>query len=360
MEIRKAETELSNLKELSYELKSAFDMHIDLIDNPEISVDNDRISKSIKTIDFMIENYLTTLNGLNYDRLYRISKIINEKKSNLTLIYEDIKTDKAVMHNSITWAINSYESYMKNKRSLSASDKRFMNYLFKAALNQSYKKMVRLNSTKYADSLNKHLKMIQTKQKSLKELKMALEKNSIIKDINQVILFSFNTSEALRVEVDALVQKLLIVSTLLLLFSLGIYARTIKALAQTTESKRELTEFTHALNNSAIVSKSDLKGNITEVNDKFCEISGYERDELIGKPHSIVRHPDMDSKVFEALWDDIKYGVPFQGIIKNRAKDGSAYYVNTTIIPLHDKKGKIDEYLSVRHDVTEFMKDKDS
>ena len=360
IEIHKAEKKLSDLKALSYELKDAFDLHTNLIKNPELTVDKKRVSHSIETIDYMIKNYLDTLNNLDYERLYRIAKVINEKQSKLTHIYTTITTDKIVLKNSIASAIKDYQAYMQHKHSLSSSDKRFMNYLFKSALNKSYKRVVRLNSSREANSLNQNLKLIQDKQESLNNSQIKLEENNILKDINQVLLFTFNTSDALNAEISKLVQNLLIVLTLLLLVSLGIYARTIKALAQTIESKRELTEFTHALNNSAIVSKANLQGNITEVNDKFCEISGYEREELIGKSHNIVRHPDMNSKVFEELWDNIKYGVPFQGVIKNLAKDGTAYYVDTTIIPLHNEIGKIDEYLSIRHDVTQFMNNTNS
>ncbi|MEA3229180.1 MAG: PAS domain-containing protein [Campylobacterota bacterium] len=355
-EIHKAEKELTNLKELSYELKKSFQNHTKLVDNSSLSVNVTDVETSIKHLEYAINNYLNTLNDLSYDRLYRISKIINEKSTNLSSIYKDITRDKNLMNSAMMDSIKSYKEYMKNKRSLSSSDKAFMNYIFKSTLTKSYKNIVRLNSTKKADILNKDIKALQAKQLSLLELTAALRKNDFVHEINQVILFSFQTSEALRSELDDIVTKLLIGSTFLLIFSLGIYAREIKALEETKKLKSELTEYVYALDNSAIISKSDLKGDITFVNDKFCEISGYEREELLGKSHNIIRHPDMDKKVFEELWDSIVYGDIFQGTIKNRAKDGEAYYVETTIIPLHDEKGKIDEYLSICHDVTQFMK----
>ena len=356
-EIHNAEKELTNLKELSYELKQMFREHTSLLDSSHQSINVNEVTASTKHLNDAIDNYLDTLNGLSYDRLFRISKIINEKQTNLTSIYEKMKKDKVTMNASVKASIKSYENYMKHKKSVTSSDRNFMIYLFKSTLNRSYKDVVRLNSSKNVDTLNRDIKLLQTTHQSLEKLEVALKKNNITQEINNVILFSFQTSEKLREELDSIIFNLLIGSAVLLLFSLGIYAREIKALAEMKKLKSELTEYVYALDNSSIISKTDLKGNITFVNDKFCDISGYEREELIGHAHNIVRHPDMDSKVFAELWDNIKYGDVFHGTIKNLAKDGSVYHVQTTVIPLHDENGKIDEYLSIRHDVTQFMRD---
>lgn len=107
------------------------------------------------------------------------------------------------------------------------------------------------------------------------------------------------------------------------------------------------------MNMTTIVSESDLKGNIINVNDKFCEVSQYSREELLGKPHSIVRHPDMPKEVFKQLWATIGRGQIFHGVIKNRRKDGTPYYVDAVIAPVLDKKtGKPRKYVGVRYDIT--------
>jgi len=111
-------------------------------------------------------------------------------------------------------------------------------------------------------------------------------------------------------------------------------------------------QYQNALDLSAIVSKTDTKGIITYVNYKFCEISGYSKEELLGKPHNIVRHPDMPKEVFENMWKTIKAKMVFHGIIKNLKKDGSAYYVDTTVMPILDHLGNIKEYIAIRFDVT--------
>lgn len=96
-----------------------------------------------------------------------------------------------------------------------------------------------------------------------------------------------------------------------------------------------------------IISVTDPHGVIVDINDTFMQISGYSREELIGQPQNIVRHPDMPSDVFKLLWDTIQKGDSFMGIIKNRSKDGGYYWVNATIMPII-QSGKIVGYESVR------------
>ncbi|MBE0513464.1 PAS domain S-box protein [Sulfurimonas sp.] len=116
-----------------------------------------------------------------------------------------------------------------------------------------------------------------------------------------------------------------------------------------------LKQYKEAIEKSNIISKTDVNGIITFVNDEFCEISGYSKDELLGKNHNIVRHPDVDSKKFELLWETIKNKNIYKATVKNLAKDGSTFYVNTTIIPILDESQKIVEYIAIRYDATKEM-----
>ena len=111
-------------------------------------------------------------------------------------------------------------------------------------------------------------------------------------------------------------------------------------------------QYEMAINESNILSKTNIKGTITFVNDKFCDISGYSKEELIGNNHNLIRHSDMDESVFIELWKTISRGNSWSGIIKNRKKDNSAYWVSTTIIPIKNKHNKIKEYIAIRHDLT--------
>ena len=101
-----------------------------------------------------------------------------------------------------------------------------------------------------------------------------------------------------------------------------------------------------------IVSKTDTKGNITYCNEIFIEISGYEERELLGKPHNIVRHPDMPKIVFKLLWERIQAGKEIHAYVKNLCKDGSFYWVLANVTPSFDEHDNIIGYFSVRTNPT--------
>jgi aerotaxis receptor len=96
-----------------------------------------------------------------------------------------------------------------------------------------------------------------------------------------------------------------------------------------------------------LISTTDLDGNITHCNDVFVNISGYSREELIGQPHNMVRHPDMPEAAFKVLWDTIRAGKPWMGLVKNRCKNGDHYWVNAYVTPITEH-GKVIGFESVR------------
>jgi PAS domain S-box-containing protein/diguanylate cyclase (GGDEF)-like protein len=120
-------------------------------------------------------------------------------------------------------------------------------------------------------------------------------------------------------------------------------------------SQSLLNEYKRAVDLSALVSKADKKGIITYVNDAFCEISGYSRDELIGKNHRIIKSTKNPRSVFSNLWKTISTKKTWKGILCNRRKDGTNYYVSTTIVPLLHVNGTIKEYISIRTDISEIF-----
>lgn len=109
----------------------------------------------------------------------------------------------------------------------------------------------------------------------------------------------------------------------------------------------------HVMALTTILSETDLHGTIIFANDKFCEVAKYTREELIGKPQNIVRHPDMPKELFKLFWQTIKRGEVFNGIVKNRAKDGSHYWVDATIVPIRDRNGEIVKYVGSRYHITD-------
>ena len=101
-----------------------------------------------------------------------------------------------------------------------------------------------------------------------------------------------------------------------------------------------------------IVTETDSKGIIKFANADFCKIAGYSLNELVGKPHNVVRHPDMPKAAFADLWKTIQNGKIWKGIVKNKTKDGDYYWVNATAYPSKDEKGEL-RYISVRVKPTE-------
>lgn len=126
------------------------------------------------------------------------------------------------------------------------------------------------------------------------------------------------------------------------------------------QNENLLKQYKEAIDRSSIVSKTDIHGDITYVNESFCEISGYVEDELLGKSHNIVRHPDMSSLIFKDMWSTIEQKKPWVGIIKNQKKDGSAYYVKSLINPILNEEGEIKEYIAIRDDITELEEYKEN
>ena len=124
------------------------------------------------------------------------------------------------------------------------------------------------------------------------------------------------------------------------------------------ETLYELIQQKDTLDHHAIVSIADRQGKIIYINDKFCEISGYNRDELIGKNHRILKSDVHPKEFYQDLWNTISHGKVWNGKICNRCKDGSHYWVESTISPFLDEKGIPVQYVSIRTDITELFESK--
>lgn len=130
-----------------------------------------------------------------------------------------------------------------------------------------------------------------------------------------------------------------------------------------TESNRAIDSINYNLLNehkkvidfSSIVSKTDAQGRIIYANKKFCDISGYEMEELLGRNHSVINHPDVPKTLFKDLWLTIKSGKIWQGVIQNRKKNGESYFVDSTVSPIFNTDGEVVEYIAIRNDITSLI-----
>ncbi|MDR2152572.1 MAG: PAS domain S-box protein [Helicobacteraceae bacterium] len=118
------------------------------------------------------------------------------------------------------------------------------------------------------------------------------------------------------------------------------------------KSDREQRRYVEIVDSNVIISRTDINGVITSVSEAFCRISGYSKEELVNMPHNIVRHPTTPAQTFVELWHTIKAGAVWQGEIKNRRKDGAAYWVRIVISPLFDDENEMRGYVAVCLDIT--------
>lgn len=130
-------------------------------------------------------------------------------------------------------------------------------------------------------------------------------------------------------------------------------ARTLDAMAvKMAERDHVLAQHLRAFNEHAIVSAADMAGNIVYANDRFCEISQYTREEVIGKTHRLINSGFHPPEFFSRMWETISQGKIWHGNIRNRRKDGSYYWVASTIVPFVDDNGHLERYFSIRTDIT--------
>ncbi|MCK4973940.1 MAG: PAS domain-containing protein, partial [Sulfurimonas sp.] len=132
-----------------------------------------------------------------------------------------------------------------------------------------------------------------------------------------------------------------------------------KMVANVHEHTLLLERYKYALDASAIVSKSNVDGTITYVNDEFCRASGYSRYEILGNTYRILRHPQTKDEVIKDIWSRLNKKQIWKGTIKNLTKDGQTFHIKITIVPIFDENGDTVEFISLSHDITQIIKQKE-
>jgi PAS domain S-box-containing protein len=163
-------------------------------------------------------------------------------------------------------------------------------------------------------------------------------------NVKQLLHTSQQQTEELRSQEEEMRQNMEELQT--------IQEQITRQLEENTTIKNLLEARESVLAQTTILSESDLFGTITFINPKFTAVSGYSSVELIGKGHNTVRHPDMPKELFRKMWTTIKTGRTFRGIVKNRKKDGSHYWVDATIVPILEN-GKVVKYIGARYHITD-------
>jgi len=189
-------------------------------------------------------------------------------------------------------------------------------------------------------------------------LEMIKEIRRIDEHIPILVLSAYNETdyfmESIKVGVDGYLLKPIELNQFL-----GMLQKVTQKLTLKSEAEKNLHflhQYQEATDKSSIISKINLDGQFTYINDEFCDISGYSREELLGKTYDILNHPDMPESTTLSMWQAIKIEqTTWSGMLRNISKNGDSYYVRATIKPIFDQKGEVVEFISLRDDITDIM-----
>lgn len=189
-------------------------------------------------------------------------------------------------------------------------------------------------------------------------LEMSKEIKSLDANIPILLITSLFEKEVTEAAVDIGIDGYLFkpISLIRLEMILNKYISRILLQKKFKSEHKLLEEYKGAIDVSASVSKTDTRGIITYVNDAFCTMSGYSREELVGKNHSLVKHPDTESKIYLEMWETIINKKVWQGRIKNLKKNGETYYEYSVIVPILDEENEVQEYIALRQDITDLYR----
>ena len=276
-------------------------------------------------------SFLFGLSHLNSEKIgivknYAINELVRERYPNINVI--DVKNPKDGLQKVVDEKLYGYIgslatiSYMLRaefKDELKISDKLNDKWVFRIAVRDD-------------DEL-----LLNILDKSVKNL----SKDTKQKIWNKHISMNHNK----KFDYQLFLEMLVVMAFIIVLFL--IRYRT------ANKYRKKIEKHLKTINNYVLFSSSDLDGNITHISSALCKKTGYKKDELIGKNHSIFRHDDMLDIAFDDLWDTIKSGKEWSGEVKNRTKDGGYYWADVTISTDFDEKGKAKGYTAIRRDITD-------
>lgn len=293
----------------------------------------------------------------NYIQSYSYLSSAKEALAQNRAILMEVFTNKEFLNGTFTSCKQNLKIYNLDTQSfIAVAPKKvlyFYNEIFKGeAVEETFKIMdAALNKSNVA--FVEPSSWFEKSTQTINLLKIAEDK--LFSEVNRLI----------NEKLDAVSYKLmalllfLVISAVVITFLITLIVRKILFSANALESRYDnslvlLEQYKSTVDGSFIVSKTDPNGIITYINDEFCRISGYSREDLIGKNHNIIRHPDMPKEFFENMWHTIKVlKKPWRGEVKNLNKNGLAYWLKAIINPILDKDGNVVEYIGMRTDITQ-------
>ncbi len=232
----------------------------------------------------------------------------------------------------------------------------------------AHTKSKKINDLYYKDGLDKELKNYLSSLKNITQNKDQILFHNLESDSQKILKKLDGIVKAYELEYDNKIKELqekgiylfLGILVVLLIEALFIFRPASKKIKKDTQKlqkaikdkTKELQKSIDIISDNVIYSRTDTKGIITYASKAFCEICGYSEKELLGQPHSIVRHPDMPKEAFADMWESIKAGETWRGDVKNLKKDGGFYWVSANISPEYNNDGELIGYAAVRHHIT--------
>ena len=338
-----------------------------------ISLLQQQTTETLSQLNFYLQTYIATDNKLG-EELQQLVKLENEKLQLIEVYRQRAAINKLtkqylpVAFKELVISVNNSiditdESKDLLKQEINRLNIDINNYNAGFEYDEERLKVMLINILNSANRLQDDdaKKLVQLSQ----YINKVIETNNSLSNLNRQIQ-SIKTTELIdgiqqryailfeiRSKNAVIFKSLLFAASVILLFYLGlVLARLQSTHHNLKETLADLEFRKQALNNHAIVSVTDSKGKIIYVNDKFCEMSQYSRDELTGKNHRIIKSGEHSKKFYSDMLNTIAKGEIWQGQICNRAKDGSYYWVETTLIPRLNEKGKPFEFIGIRTDIT--------
>lgn len=310
----------------------------------------------------MIPSMMDDKENRNYIQTYSYLSSAKEALGQTRATLVEVFTNNNILDNIFITFVGTLETYNSNTDNFTATTSKeildFYRSHFKGEAVYETFKMIDL-AIKNRNSTDFGIDPFYWFEKSTESI-------NLLKDIENEL---FNhVTRLINEKLDLIFYKIIAIASffiftiITLAFLMALIIR--KILSSTSNLERRysdsvliLEQYKSTVDRSFIVSKTDADGIITYVNDEFCNITGYSKEELLGKPQNIIRHPDMKKEFFADLWNTIKnLKQPWFGEIKNRKKDGSYYWVKAVINPIMDNRGNILEYIGIRTDITQQKK----
>ena len=336
-----------------------------------VKFNNDILSRSVLRMKVLLD----TIDKIIFQEQIEELNIIKNSFYNKEYLVEDFKSYRSILNNSMSLIMEYHSKIHSMPPKHNELDKLLLvaNELVHYYLNDelTYKNMMAIKNKMasvsqidqdnelvigillHANVLVNILNEYESVSKELKEYNLD---TLIVKFIDSVRA----DSDYIEHQQEKLLYFIVIVASLLFIVTVFGFFDEIKKSTKIEELQtmaqkrsRELQEYMSLLDKYVISSRTDTNGIILDVSSAFCDISGYSKDELIGKNHNIIRHPDMPKELFADLWKSIKNGKTWNAEIKNLSKNGDEYWVFATITPRLDENNKLIGYIAIRQDITD-------